>query len=575
MTSSTPWVTKFHNLQLIEKALVQYLNRQDVNFSAPAAGADLEAIAREGNREETLKLITGLLMASISGPSLEDNVLVIQALSSSAQEQIAATIMEVSRIRSIEYANTNNSQKQHEAEALQKNAHVSPPSTSASNRPATAFDTDLEFEEKMAALAGQNKQLAEKNARLEKQNADFTTRLGRLQENNQTLQKELGEAQDQLSGRNVTSDGSVENTIRRLESKVREQEELISTQEAQIESDRTAKENLQTQVKENKKKADSVEGLKDTISELKHQNEELSKKANTAEKYKQKLEGQRDLETENMQLRQEMNELSESMADINKIQSENATLREAQNAYYKRVEGYEIEIFELNRVKDTLKNEKAELQIKLTQAEELKQHDTEYIRQLEEDRNRAPSPTGSPTTTKAAGSLGAELEDFEEKETSATLELQISRLTSENQLLKNNVASGEEKIQLQLLLDDVNSKLKIMEEKYNRLYEDHVVLQEQMRAIVAESASEELVQIVNLAISYNGKFKIDQNDSYRNEAFINLRSNNIRLIEENSTLQKDIRELKAENSKFSREVVQLKGDCKYLSLLTYEVLLTV
>jgi hypothetical protein len=113
-TSSTPWVTKLHNLQIVEKGLVNYINKQDDETAIAPKSVNLEAIARQNNQTETLEvsramatigasyadhihqLLTNLLMASISGPSMANNIQVIQQLSGSAQKEIASIIMKVS-----------------------------------------------------------------------------------------------------------------------------------------------------------------------------------------------------------------------------------------------------------------------------------------------------------------------------------------------------------------------------------------------------------------------------------------------------------------------------------------------
>jgi protein HOOK3 len=450
----------------------------------------------------------------------------------------------------------NRYQKQDEA-AAEPTTEPAPATTTTAK-----IDTDLEVEEKLAELASQNSKLGERNNVLAKQNADLNTRLERLSQNNEALQKELGAAQDQISGRKATDDGSVENTIKRLETRISEQDDLIANQEAQIESNRALKASLEDDLNEFKTRAASVDSLRDEISELKHQNAELTKKANTADKYKNKLELKKDLETEIQQLRVENQELYERIGDNDRLAKENATLRESHTQFLKRISGYEVEIFEFANLKKSFELEAQRLNTRLANAEELRKHDEEFIAKLQDDIAVAHrSPVSSPTKA-TASTLEAELGDVEEMEATSSLELQISRLTSENQILKKNTAAGQENTNLQLLLDEANSKLQTFEEKYNILYADHVVLQEEMSAIMEKSTSEELVHIVNRFTGV-GCNRMLMGDFYRNEAFINLRKQTMRLTDENSALNRELIEVKADNSKLSREIISLKGDRKF------------
>src|SRR5699024_5991010 len=121
--------------------------------------------------------------------------------------------------------------------------------------------------------------------------------------------------------RKATRDGaSGSQVVKSLEEKISELEELIATQEAQLDDDRVTKEKLYHQVSTLTQKAEQAEQMDDELRELRHQTTELTRKANAAERLRQKLEQQQGLATEVDNLKYEKEELLKKTHEYDRLQ---------------------------------------------------------------------------------------------------------------------------------------------------------------------------------------------------------------------------------------------------------------
>lgn len=483
------------------------------------------------------QILTVLLMAAVHGPHREIHVLSITKLSEDVQSEIAKIIQ----------------QKQQEVKNAASNSSNGQPEISS--HPVTDFE--LEFEDRYSDLIKQKKTLEQEKDQLKKQMADMVTRLERLQDNNDHLQESLTVAEDKLRG--AARDRDAADVIRSLEAKLREQDELIANQEGQFEQDRIEKTRMRKEIDRLKSTSDLVVQLQDDNKELRFQNVELTKKANTLDRYKQKLESQRDFQTDMKTLELDNEELQLRLKDFELLKHRNETLEATHLQFQNTLARREMEIFELSSQKKTLDEEKADLQRAVIRLEEVRAADEEHIAELQEqlvDRTQTvTSPTGP-----SLGSLEAELE---QSETGKRTSLEVSRLRAENQLLKGNATAAQDAAALRIQLEEQERIRKREEQKYNELFEKHVIASQQVKAILEASTAEGLVKGVDAAMLI-GQLEMLTPEYYSSEAFANLRKSYLNSTEKLSAAEKRIHDLEAELESTKRELLSAHNDRMFL-----------
>lgn len=480
----------------------------------------------------TRQILTVLLMAAFLGPHRETHIMSITKLSQDAQSEIAEIIK----------------QKQQEA----KNAPFSGQGEQLGN------DFELEFEARYIDLIGQKKTLEQEKDRLKKLNADMATRLERLQDNNDHLQETLAAAEDKLQG--AARDKDAADVIKGLEARLREQDELIANQEGQFEQDRIEKTRMRKEMDRLKSANDLAIQLQDEIKELRFQNAELTKKSNTLDRYKQKLESQRDFQTDIKTLELDNEELQMRVKDFELLKHRNETLEITHTQFQNTLARHEMEIFELSSQKKALEEEKADLQRAIIRLEEVRAADEDHIAELQEQLVDRPQTITSPTGP-SLGSLEAELE---QSESGTRTSLEVSRLRAENQLLKGNATAAQDVAALRIQLEEEERIRKREEQKYNELYEKHVIASQQVTAILNASTAEGLVKGVNAALLI-GQLEMLTPEYYSSEAFTNLRKSYLNSTEKFSAAEKRIHELEAELESTKRELLSATNDCKLFS----------
>jgi protein HOOK3 len=484
------------------------------------------------------QILTILLMVAVVGPDQdrERHVRNITKLDGGVQREIAQIIQ----------------QKQQEIE----NASIVPSNSRPVGGAPPPNDYELEFEVRYSDLIAQKKNAEQEKERLKKQNADLTTRLERLQDNNDHLQERLTAAEDGLSGASRDKDASA--VIKGLEAKIREQDDLIASQEGQFEQDRHDKANMRKEIDRLKHLSDQVVQLQDEIKELRYQNAELTKKANTLDRYKQKLESQRDFQTDIKSLELDNEELRLKLKEFELLKHRNESL-EATHAQFESTMGRrEMEIFELSSQKKILDEEKADLQRALTRLEERRVADEKHLEELQEQLVDRSQSVASPVGV-SMGNLEDELEQTQSGKRSS---LEVSRLRAENRLLKRNVTAAQDAVALRIQLEEEERMRKREQAKYNELYEKHVITSQQVTAILEASTSEGLVKGIDAAMLI-GRLELLTPEFYSTEAFATLRKSYLHSTEKLSVAENRIHELETDLESTKRELLSARNDCKF------------
>ncbi|RAO70641.1 uncharacterized protein BHQ10_006653 [Talaromyces amestolkiae] len=415
---SDHWVTKWQNLKHLHKLLTGYIRKQfdDEIPSGLDPSPDLKAISESNSLKETNKLLKLLLIAVISSPNAETYVTTLQKLSTPTQEGLKNIIEEA-----------HNSQ--HEDLSADEDDR-----DGAAKRD-LAVDPELQFEERVGKVLAENDRLATEKKEMEKALEDLHNRLARLQENNDTLQTRLASTEDRLvtlkSGK-----GDAGFSAKALESRSRQQEELIANQEAKISAAQDEIDSLTMSLESMRVKTQRFQKLQDDYDEMKTEREQLVRKANAAEKYRQKLQASQDFEKENQTLKNQVKDLQQQLKDADSNQKRSSE-RDVELEEYRRVlPRIEQDRHEIQSLKKQLEFNNHALTERLQSAEEQRDRDEALISELRERIRELEGSTDSPSYTPGNASprlqstLQKDLDDIGARET---------QLKSENEELKKEV----------------------------------------------------------------------------------------------------------------------------------------
>ncbi|KAJ6010555.1 hypothetical protein N7451_001967 [Penicillium sp. IBT 35674x] len=412
------WVAKWQNLKHVHKLLLSYIRHQN-DDSLPSGldpSPDLEAIAEKASSKETNKLLKLLLIAAISSPNAETYVQTLQGLTTSTQEGLKDIIEE---------AHNGQHEPMHAADELREDL-------AKRDHP---VDLELQFEERVGKVLAENDRLSHEKKELEKALEDLHNRLARLQENNDTLQNRLASTEDRLvtlkSGK-----GDLGFNAKALESKTRQQDDLIASQEAKLTAAQDEVDSLRMNVESLKVKNQRYQKLQDDYDELRTDRDQLARKANAAEKYRQKLQASQDYEKENQTLKNQIKDLQQQLKESDSQQRWTSEHDVELEEYRKLLPRIEQECNEIQNLKKQLEFNNHALTERLESADEQHERDDALISELRERLRELEGLPGSPSpgseTPKMQGTLS---KDFE------SMSMKDSQLKSDNDELKREVES--------------------------------------------------------------------------------------------------------------------------------------
>ncbi|KAF7899066.1 uncharacterized protein EAF01_008279 [Botrytis porri] len=450
-TSSTKWISAKQTLEAVYKNLLKYAHEHCDNWVKAAVveyPIDFNALAQYSDPTESTKLITIFLLVALKGPNqLRYIDRVRTKLSHDMQSVIANHVA-----------------------TIEQDLSIALPDLEV-HRIAKPYDA-LDLEEKYSAISMEH-------AALKKRNADLITRLENLSESRDHLLDETKE-QDRLIKQlqETVNHGGKSEYISRLEKRLEDSEQLIASQEQQLEDARVNRELKNKELVSIKNTRDLE--TQDRLKELEVENSALLKRANKVDHYEKKLAQQNAIEKENARLREQLDVLQENQKDYDKVHMENELLKTTRREYMKVLEGQENTITDLKNkgmaLEEELRSRMEEIELHL----ERQRHDEKYINELQErvDSHSPEEPSGG----------GFSLEDELNRSDSPNEpnpSLEISRLKAELQVLKSN-EGGKANAELRAELQKAEMEIRRLREKTQELKEAHAISQDQISTIMGD-----------------------------------------------------------------------------------------
>ncbi|PNH77199.1 hypothetical protein VD0001_g443 [Verticillium dahliae] len=465
-TEDKRWLANKKNLQSVYKGLTRLILRECPGLSRQARIADFRAIASSPDAQGICKLLALLFAVAMLGSNNERYV-----------TRITRDITDGAALSQLQRITV-------EMKTDMEEALAAAGTDDAHDVAVEARDPDLALEEENASLMAQ---LDKKKKNL----ADMETRLAHLQESYDDLKDEAARVTSELEDVRSMHSGAGDQVIRNLEMKIREQDELIATQEGQLEDMRIAKERLQTEMAALKTRAARGDVLQDEVNELRYRAEELGRKANMVERYKQKLEASSKMQSELDNLRYEKEEMQRDLLEYEKVLKRNRALELANDKYAEKMQDYEVQLIELDNKRKEEYNEMIALREHLESLSAQRKADEMFIGELQEQISTGGHGAGnkSPSSPGGAGfNLDEELENA--KDVAPNLSLEISRLKAENQLLRSSMGSGSENSRLRRELEEERAQRNRLQKNFNDIHEKHTVAEAQVQSLLRDMTDE-------------------------------------------------------------------------------------
>ncbi|KAM0282825.1 hypothetical protein ACHAQH_002829 [Verticillium albo-atrum] len=490
-TEDKRWLANKKNLQSVYKGLARLIHRECpglgrqariADFRAIASSPDAQGICKVCRREACSKPSQHALI--ISTFQLLSLLFAVAMLGSNNERYVTRITRDITDGAALSQLQRITVEMKTDMEEALANAGTD----EAHDVAIEARDPDLALEEENAGLMVQ---LDKKQKNL----ADMETRLAHLQESYDDLKDEAARVTSELEDIRSMHSGAGDQVIRNLEMKIREQDELIATQEGQAEDMRIAKERLQTEITALKTRANKADALEDEVNELRYRTEELGRKANMVERYKQKLEASNKMQSELDNLRYEKEEMQRDLLEYEKVLKRNRALELTNDKYAEKMQDYEVQLIELDGKRKEEYNEMVSLREHLESLSAQRKADEMFIGELQEQISTGGHGSGNKSPSSAGGAgfnLDEELENA--KDVAPNLSLEISRLKAENQLLRSSMGSGPENARLRKELEEERAQRNRLQKNYNDVHEKQTVAEAQVQSLLRDMTDEKYVE---------------------------------------------------------------------------------
>jgi protein HOOK3 len=394
---------------------------------------------------------------------------------------------------------------------------------------------------------------------LKKKHADYITRFERLDYNHEVLKARNIDAEDALEKmRSSQDDDQAEIIIKNLQRQLQESNDLIANQEQQLDAVESTKRQQSKELLSLRADSKRVVALDDEVRELKNENALLTRKANRADHFEKKIESLVSTQKDNEKLKETNEVLMANMKEWDQVHAELARLQNSVQRYQNMHANQELDIVELERrikiYQQDISKQKDELEILKAQKDNDERFYADAIEELRAGQTRSPD---SPSTTRLL-TLDQELEQSGDPVPNYMLE--ISRLKAENQLLKSNTG-GTTNASLRIELEEADRIKKHLEERYQKLTEEHTIVEKQLSAIIGNSSGEKLVKIMDRLMSI-GPIQILTDDFYRDQAINTTRRLYLEANNELSAVKSQLAQLQVDMSSRDRELLSAKADRK-------------
>ena len=336
------------------------------------------------------------------------------------------------------------------------------------NSPARVIDRELLLEQHLAELKSHLDRCEAEVKDLKEAKEQTDDAYSRLQESYDAICKESVETEKQLKKFTSMHNEREQRSVKELETKIFQQEEVIGRQEVQIDEHRSREAEMQRKIKKLNSADDRLQNLQDDFDVQKVELEHQTRKANAGEKYKQKVQASQNVEKERDLARKELNDARSRLEEAGNIRRENAKLQQENREISQTLSRSERDNTELRETKQAYLGEINRLHHDSKSLREALAQAQDKIADLEERHG------GSERHSSVANGLDDELAEAVNHEQQMQVASTVLRWTRVL-MISRRIRVTELEKQVQQLTSDVsdkNTKLTILQAQLDSTQED-------------------------------------------------------------------------------------------------------
>ena len=193
---------------------------------------------------------------------------------------------------------------------------------------ARVVDRELLLEQHLAKLNSQLERCEAEIKDLKEAKEQTDDAYIRLQESYDAVRKESTETDKELKKFTAMHNERERRSVKELETKISQQEEVIGRQETQINEHQSKEAEMQRKIKKLDAADERLQNLQDDFDVQKVELEHQTKRANAGEKYKQKVQASQNVEKERDFLRKELNEARSRLEEAENFRRSNIKLQQ-------------------------------------------------------------------------------------------------------------------------------------------------------------------------------------------------------------------------------------------------------
>ena len=276
--------------------------------------------------------------------------------------------------------------------------------------PARTIDRELLLEQHLAELKSRLHRCEAEVEDLREAKEQTDDAYNRLQESYDAVRKESIEAEKQLKKFTVMNNEREQRSVKELETKISQLEEVIGRQETQIIEHQSKEAEVQRKIKKLNAADERLQNLQDDFDVQKMELEHQTRKANAGEKYKQKVQASQNYEKERDFARNELNEARSRLEEAGSLRSDNTKLQQESREISQTLSRSERDNTELRETKQAYLSEINRLRHDSKSVREALAQSQDKITDLEDKHG------GSERQSSAADGLDAELTEAQNHE---------------------------------------------------------------------------------------------------------------------------------------------------------------
>ncbi|KAF2145892.1 uncharacterized protein K452DRAFT_242294 [Aplosporella prunicola CBS 121167] len=458
--STDNWIPKWQNTKHIDRAITAYLRDEcDKEVFSKTLTPDLKAIAIDGSKPETIKLVKGALLAAMYSPKSNQRMVgIMSELGASVAGPIADMIGDMQAA----------AQKFDEAHAEQETRLDEDVSTdSEPSHDLVSRDPELEREEQLIRASQHQK-------RIEAQLAQITKDLEEKNRHIYRLEEELAESKLEI-GRRVRRASDDDETVQ-LKLQTHRDRDYIAQLESDLAETKNIQESQQRALERLRADETTKQELRDELQLTKSERDEFSQKAKANENLKKKIQSLQEQQKADQALREELSAAQEQLQELEHLREHVLALKKANEENMETIANGEQEIFDQKTAKKRLEHE---LKVITQRFEQSRDMATRYQEANMELESKLREVEDSNAGAEALGSLEEQLGKEETDDASKANRKSMMSLIG---------GEGADLILLQQKVDLLQARCTRVEEKYLDVYQENLGLQ---AAIQDEKAKQE------------------------------------------------------------------------------------